>query len=139
MTPALRKRHQRTWWFLGFALLLIWGASTAVINKNKGIKNQPSVIPSEEIKVSIKNGPSSNTQKISVQINRPLSSPQTMVYLTDNENNEIEKCQLLGRIDGTGIFDFPLDSVSIVMPQKIIKGYDAIHQKELFSVVLDND
>ena len=31
MTPTLRKRHQRTWWFLSLALVLIWGTSMMVI------------------------------------------------------------------------------------------------------------
>ena len=37
MTPALRKRHQRTWWFLGLALLVIWGTSMVAISKNNSV------------------------------------------------------------------------------------------------------
>lgn len=138
MTPALRKRHQRTWWFLGLALLLIWGTSIIVINKNEVTLSQSSTSPSAKMTIELKKGRLPNTQRVSLQIPQPFASPQTLVYLTDKKTNEVGKSQLLGRIDGVGTFEFPLDSMSTAMPQKIIKGYDAIHQKELFSVILND-
>ena len=54
MTPALRKRHQRTWCFLGLALLLIWGTSMVAINKNQTAKNQVSTSTEENISMEMK-------------------------------------------------------------------------------------
>jgi len=138
MTPALRKRHQRTWWFLGLALLLIWGTSMVAINKNQAVQNQDTTLASTDLAIKLKNGTVPQTQTVSIQVPHPLANPQTLVYLTDNEGYSVEKCQLLGRIDGVGAFEFPLDSTLTAMSKKVIIGYDAIHQKKLFTVVLND-
>lgn len=139
MTPALRKRHQRTWWFLGLALLVIWGTSMVAISKNDSTQNPTIVNTSEGISISIKNGSLPNTQTVIIESNQALASPQTLVYLTDKEAINAAKGQLLGRLDGSGTFEFPLDSIASAMPKKVVKGYDAIHQKELFSAIIKTE
>lgn len=134
MTPALRKRHQRTWWFLGLALLLIWGASMLAINKNHIAKNQVLTASKESISMEIKKG----TQSVIVQVKKAFVSPQTLVYIADKAATTIQNSQLLGRIDGIGTFEFPIDSTTAMKPQLVLKGYDAIHQKELFSQIINN-
>ena len=136
MTPALRKRHQQTWWFLGLALVFIWGTSMLAINKNQTVKNQASTLSEKSISMEMKKGATPYTQSVIVQVKKAFASPQTLVYLADKEVITIKSSQLLGRIDGIGTFEFSLDSTTSMIPKKIIKGYDAIHQKELFSVVL---
>ena len=130
MTPVLRKRHQRIWWFLGLALLLIWGTSMVVINKNQAAKNQDTIIQSADLAIKLKNGTVPHTKTVSLQVPQPFASPQTLVYLTDNEGSSIEKCLLLGRIDGVGTFEFPLDSTLTTMPKKVIIGLSLIHISE---------
>ncbi|GEM_PF-4357027 len=139
MTPTLRKRHQRTWWFLGIALLVIWGTSMVAISKNENTQNLAATNTSEDVAMSIKNGSLPNTQTIVLQLNQAPVSPQSLVYLTDKEATIAPKGQLLGRIDGSGTFEFPLDSLASAMSKKVIKGYDAIHQKVLFTAVINTN
>ncbi len=139
MTPALRKRHQRTWWFLGLALLVIWGTSMVAISKNDSTQNLAATNAGEGVAISIKNGRLPNIQTVVLQLNQALASPQTLVYLTDTESTNADKGQLLGRIDGNGTFEFLLDSLTSAMSKKVVKGYDAIHQKELFTAVINTN
>ena len=139
MTPALRKRHQRIWWFLGFALLLIWGASMAASNKNK----VPDTMLNEKSKesgffVTLIKGNTYHTKKVSIDVYGTIPSPQTLVYLAPNEKTNISDSQLLGRLDGKGRYSFALDSAATAMPTKVIKGYDSIHKQELFSTIINN-
>ncbi len=137
MTPALRKRHQRTWWFLGLALLIIWGTSMVAISKNDSTQNLLAINASEGVAISIKNGSLPNTQTVVLQLNQAPVSPQSLVYLTDKEATIAPNGQLLGRIDGSGTFEFPLNSLASAISKKVIKGYDAIHQKELFTAIIN--
>ena len=79
------------------------------------------------------------SQTVVLQLNQALASPQTLVYLTDTESTNADKGQLLGRIDGSGTFEFSLDSIASAMSKKVVKGYDAIHQKELFTAVINTN
>jgi len=137
MTPALRKRHQRTWWFLGLALLFIWGTSMAVINKNKVSDYVPETVDEATgFSIAINKGDNDNAKKISIDVSGTVSSPQTLVYLAPSKNTTIENSQLLGSINEKGKYFFQLDSISSAMPIKVIRGYDNIHKKEIFSTII---
>ena len=138
MTPALRKRHQRIWWFLGFALLIIWGASMASINKNNN-QQMPRVDNiSKRVNIEVISNDITDSQLIKLTLNEPLASPQILVYLASSEKTITQDSLFLGRIDGKGTYDFSLNVSRSSLQDKIIKGYDGIHQKKLFSVVLND-
>ena len=140
MTPSLRKRHQNIWWFLMPVLLVIWvlGMMATTSDKQEDIVPSSLLTIATEPSIKLIQGTSNNTKEIEIQLHHPISSPQTLVYLAPNEKATLNNCLLLGRIDGKGIFKFPLDGSATAMPQKVVKGYDAIHQKELFSVIINN-
>ena len=139
MTPALRKRHQQIWWILGLLLPIIWAASMMVINKQS---NKESLLREGDKEsgffVGIKKEDTYQSKNIFVDVYGTIPSPQTLVYLSFNEKTSIENSQLLGRIDGKGSYSFELDSLSIIQPIKIVKGFNAINKKEVFSTIINN-
>ncbi|MEZ4959758.1 MAG: hypothetical protein R2830_08070 [Saprospiraceae bacterium] len=117
MTIVLRKWHRMLWPFL--ALLLICGTIAAVLVK-PGLPDAESEGPSIAIEL--------NNSELTVEMTSPIQSPALLLYLSDNQEENVEKDLLLGLAkQGKNTFSIAPDA-----PQKILKGYDGIQQKLIF-------
>jgi hypothetical protein len=139
MIRPLRKRHFQIWVVL--AIILPAGIISGWQAIKLPVKNsllQPS--PSAALPVNIENIGKPNyatslrasTDKSSWQLewinNAELTAPSAIIYQTKGGNDKIEDGDIIGRIEGRGVFHFPLKKDTSGNPFHFVL-YDIIHHQ----------
>jgi hypothetical protein len=152
MTKSLRRRHLQIW--SAWAVLLPAGIIIAWLSVQKQ-PVQKLLQPEEKIAlpvvlkkmekenfaVAIRSN--ADTTQLQLEwINKTvLTYPTATIYLADQNNNNIDKARLTGRIEARGAYYFPLDSKLLSHSALESEGirfilFDFIHQQIIDSVKL---
>jgi len=144
MIKPLRKRHRQVWILLAIllpaAILLSW----LVIPNPVPVKLLKPV--SMELLPVIKYTTEKKEYKINIRTNREntawqlewrnklaLAVPSAVIYQAKDNNTEITKAQLIGRIEARGDYVFQLKRDSVKQQGLSFFVYDFIHEK-----IIDN-
>jgi len=126
MTVTLRKWHRRIWPIIGL-ILLLGGVAAFKALPDKMVTNATKFVENTwEFKIN-------TTKKVlEIEVTETLTSPALLLFLSENDSDDIANDQLLGRIDKIGAYQFPLDAKALNMSQPFIKGYNPISKEFIF-------
>lgn len=119
MTPSLRKYHRHVWYFLAGFLPLLYVAAIAVIPGSKPdpffYSDQPAALPevlnsvlTESMTANLRTNPLTGERQIEIIVQKPLTVPAALVYISEKQNAGPESSILLGMLTSIGSIRFKL-------------------------------
>lgn len=139
MTKSLRKRHRQVWSALLVALpigiifswLAIPNQSPVKLLQSTNIEALPIVLKTEELPaytINLRSDELRRQWQLEWINKLVLRVPTAVIYQVSDTSNDISKARLIGRIETSGTYLFPLTALdSLKAPRFIL--YDFIHQQ----------
>jgi hypothetical protein len=140
MIKSLRKRHLQIWTVLAVLLPIGIALSWLIIPNPVPVKIlnpvNAQLLPlikykrdNEQYCINIRTNKESSEWQLEWKNKLALTVPSAVIYQTTDNNTDITKAQLIGRIEARGdyVFELPNDSSGYKQLKLIV--YDFIHQK----------
>ena len=145
MIKSLRKRHRQVWILLAILLpmgiLLSWlvipNPVPVKLLKPVSMELLPIIkytTEKEEYRINIRTNRENTAWQLEWKNKLALTVPSAVIYQVKDNNNDITKAQLIGRIEAKGDYLFPLKLDSLKQQDFRFLLYDFIHAKIIDSL-----
>jgi hypothetical protein len=147
MTPSLRKYHRLLWRLLSVAIPVVFIAAVValpqVVKVQRPVDYQPGALPevwktaSNEAFTAFWRGDNSDgEQQLEIVVKTPLTTPATLVYLSEKPNSLPEQGILLGKLTATGVHRFRLGNRVSVDKTYTLLFFDPIKNRVIHTLSL---